>query len=307
MVIYDEKNQILYIPSSGDKIIYDDYEEKKREAYQSGYTAGFAQGVSDAEEDCPYYPSYSAMPLTFEILSGGTVWLYSQYPDTAPDKKLEYSLNDGPWQEMLGKYNPPIEERIQVEAGDLIRFRGVKTDNNRIGFTNLWRINTEDAAYNICGNIMSIIYPDDFENKELSDGMRFQSCFGGYDYDAGGPISAENLILPDNVVQRCYYQMFYYAKNLKIGPVLPADMLEGACYYHMFAGCKSIEQITMLATKPEPINPDQPLPEDTRWSACLNGILYEANSTGTFFKKSSVNTEYIKPNLNPGWTVVDLD
>lgn len=52
MVIYDEKKQILVIPSPGDKIIYDDYDEKIQEAYQSGYTAGFEQGVADAEYDC---------------------------------------------------------------------------------------------------------------------------------------------------------------------------------------------------------------------------------------------------------------
>ena len=288
MIIYDDEKKILYVPSAGDKIIYDDYEEKAREAYQSGYTAGFEQGVAAAEEEC--HPDYSKIPLTYQILTDGVMYLYGSYYSPS----LEYSKDGGAtWNEAIaGGYDGTEIHPFTVVAGDNVMFRG-----NCTGFNNYYNITSASgASYNLYGNIMSVCYATDFAIRtELTEDIKFQSAFGGY--EVGGPINAENLVLPNNVTDRCYRQMFYYAKNLKIGPVLKAQSLNYWCYAFMYEGCRSIEKVTLLATEPD-------LPESDWW-ACLNGWLNETNNTGTLVKNANAD---IPSGLIPsGWTVIDAE
>lgn len=67
------------------------------------------------------------------------------------------------------------------------------------------------------GNIMSILYNDDFEDK---------------------------YIIP---CSDCYSYMFYRCSSLTTTPDLPAATLAESCYANMFRGCTELNHIKMLA------------------------------------------------------------
>ena len=97
---------------------------------------------------------------------------------------------------------------------------------------------------NVSGNIMSLLYGDDFvgqidlsgKNKVFS--YLFQNCRTLQ--------SAENLILPaTTLAEKCYYSMFSYCISLTTAPELPAMELASECYSSMFNYCRT------LTTAPE--------------------------------------------------------
>ena len=119
---------------------------------------------------------------------------------TSPD--IKYSLNGGDWTQW--DYS-----NITLNTGDTVRMKG----NNSNGFS------TSESSYNqfqmegkigASGNIMSLLYEDDFEGK---------------------------LTIPCNY---CFYSMFYGCESLTTAPKLPATTLKDRCYYGMFQGCESL-------------------------------------------------------------------
>ena len=139
--------------------------------------------------------------------------------------------------------------------------------------------------YNLSGNIMSLIYGDDYAtNSELAiDGVSltipFYGIFGllnsmihGDCYDTmsfPGVVDATNLILPAmTLTPGCYSFMFYLCTSLKYAPELPATTLAEYCYYGMFSYCSS------LTTAPE-------LPVTTLAEGCYSGMFEGCTSLTT--------------------------
>ena len=102
--------------------------------------------------------------------------------------------------------------------------------------------------HNVCGNIMSLLYGDDFvEVTRVNDGAL--SHLFNYNLNLQ---KANNLILPATTLGRyCYSFMFYTCTALTTTPKeLPATTLQGNCYYYMFDGCTSLTTAPALpATK----------------------------------------------------------
>ena len=96
------------------------------------------------------------------------------------------------------------------------------------------------ADYVVYGNIMSLLYGDDFASQtELpaSSNYSFSRLFQHNDH----LVSAENLMLPANVlVGGCYAYMFKDCSSLTITPELSAAVLANRCYFKMFEGCTSL-------------------------------------------------------------------
>lgn len=71
-------------------------------------------------------PPLSAQPLTFEIISGGTITWKKEgsiiYP--APTRTIEYSINDGPWVAITSTTDGVS---FSVQDGDIVRFKGNST------------------------------------------------------------------------------------------------------------------------------------------------------------------------------------
>ena len=153
--------------------------------------------------------------------------------NTSPN--LMYSLDGIDW--IQWDYST-----ITLGKDDILYLKG----NNSSGFS------TSSSKYNrfdiigkveLGGNIMSLVYGDDFENNNTLLGTyTFYRLF----YNCAGIISAKNLVLPaTTLATSCYYSMFYGCTSLTIAPELPATTLAQNCYTYMFGGC------TSLTTAPE--------------------------------------------------------
>ena len=132
------------------------------------------------------------------------------------------------------------------------------------------RINST-ANINASGNIMSLLYGDNFKDKtSFPEGSQY--TFNELFKDNTHLINAENLILPaTELTEYCYFGMFYGcalttapalpATTLALGcyhnmfyecilltqaPELPATTLEAECYENMFTGCTSLTQAPTL-------------------------------------------------------------
>lgn len=130
---------------------------------------------------------------------------------------------------------------ITLNAGEKVYIKG---SNN--AYSDLWSEQdyfTSTGKFNVSGNIMSLLYEDDFQNKTtLQSSSTFRRLFA----NANKLVSAEHLVLPATTLdERCYGHMFLCCTSLTKAPKLPATNLSYTCYEHMFEGC------TSLTTAPE--------------------------------------------------------
>lgn len=171
---------------------------------------------------------YSAMPLTFNILSAGTISWIGSY-----GKKITYSLNGG---ERTTITSTTAGEEIQVNAGDKLEFwcyNEQQYKGARFGGT---------ATFTAEGNIGSIIYYGD---------LRYGSeCYGLFS-GCTGIVSAEHLVLLGDFTRTnsgsSYYGMFYNCTNLVTPPmIIPGKRAMKAMYRAMFRGCTSLTKAPVL-------------------------------------------------------------
>ena len=185
------------------------------------------------------YIDYTKEPLTFNILSAGTInWTASS---TSIKKTIDYKLNDGEWTSITSNTGSSAPS-IDVNSGDKLQFRG---NNAQYG---IYSNSMYDLLYNSFsgstalfeaeGNIMSLIYGDEFKNNlTISSTYTFAGLFK----KCTNLVSAENLILPaTTLTSYCYQEMFLDCTSLTTAPALPATTLAGYCYQSMFLGCTSL-------------------------------------------------------------------
>ena len=182
---------------------------------------------------------YSEDYLTLSALGSGTIILSPNRVDSSTAKSISWSKDKDNWNTItIGSNNSSIQ--IPVVTGDTIYLKG--------SATTWWNWDTypesglqinSDCDMIAEGNIMSLLYEDDFKDKiSFPDGS---STFRGLFRDNGHLINAENLILPaTTLAQRCYRDMFYNCTALTTAPALPATTLGIACYNGMFNGCSSL-------------------------------------------------------------------
>ena len=299
----------------------------------SGVTEAWYGGV----KVWPTSIDYSSMYLTFDVLTGGTiVWTQS---GGSVNKEIQYSINNGAWNSI---YSLPASS-FDVSRGDKVRFRGVN-DTYSTG-RDYWASFSGSTAYvNVYGNIMSLIYGDNFIGQTALTGTNTFNSLFSRTYS----VNADNLVLPAlTPKERMYRQlfsyctvlesakfnlpimnlgealaiygaMFYHSSAIKEGPELPATVLSQSCYSDMFAMCVSLEKA------PE-------LPAETLVTSCYSALFsgctkinyikclahpfntsYQTSwvrgvaSTGTFVKSPSL-TSYTRGNngIPTNWIVED--
>lgn len=274
------------------------------------------------QEDEVHYnpiPDYSKDYLTFTIISNGTI-MWKTSSSKVSSTTISYSINNGQWTNITSS---TYGETFDVSAGDKIRFKGnnsaygIKSSASVYGTT----FSGSTASFNIEGNIMSLLYGDDFIDK-----ITFESdCVFPFLFAGTNVVNAHNLILPAVTMSHsAYANMFESCTSLTTAPALPATTLSGyinvsvdGCYYYMFAGC------TNLTTAPE-------LPATTLVNSCYFGMFYGCTnlsyikamftttpgrdytrmwvsniaSTGTFVKNAAATWDVSGDNGIPtGWTV----
>ena len=265
-------------------------------------------GYLNSEVATKYIQSgdYSQDYLTFTVLTDGTIPWKSF--GTGMAKEISYRINGGSWTSITAGDNVTIS----VVAGDVVELKG----NNQTYASDRSIYSGFDggtAKFNISGNIMSLIYGDNFVGETTMSGTyNFCSLF-----KQSMAVSAENLILPaTSLTNHCYRAMFSKARNLTVAPALPATTLGEYCYYYMFeecaissapelraptlvsncygnmfTGCRSLNYIKCLAT--------------TIPANCLTNWVSNVSSSGTFVKKENVTWTTGNSGIPTNWTVVN--
>ena len=258
---------------------------------------------------------YTTEYLTFNILSAGTInWTVS---NTDITKTIDYKLNDGEWTSITSNTGSSAPS-ITVNSGDKVQFRGNNAQYAYDNYSTYNSVKGSTALFEVEGNIMSLIYGDDFKNNlTISSTYAFTRLFG----DCTKLISAENLILPaTTLANNCYNSMFYNCTSLTTAPsILPANTLKSGCYSYMFYKCAS------LTTAPElpvtilvdscymgmfdgctSLNYIKCLATDISASNCTGSWVDGVASTGTFVKNPNMTSWTTSTNGIPtGWTVID--
>ena len=198
---------------------------------------------------------YSSEYMTFEAVEDGAYLKF--VPDHNSGAHGYFKINDGEW-----NYKSAGEIATNLKSGDKIF---VKSDITYLEDTGTGKHQIFDIyGLVVYGNIMSLVYGDDFIGKTTIYDRNFQNLFS-----YSGLISAENLILPATTMYYgCYANMFSGCTSLTTAPELPATTLAVDCYNHMFSSC------TSLTTAPE-------LPATTLADRCYFWMFYNCTSLTT--------------------------
>ena len=173
---------------------------------------------------------FSTQYLTFEAIEDGTFTFTGRNSNS-----LSYSLDDGQtWTALASGSASPT-----VTSGNKIMWKGTCTPSD----TGSGKFSAT-ANFNVQGNIMSLLFGDDFTNKTDLTGKNY--AFYDLFYQNTNIKSAKNLILPaTTLAEGCYGDMFDGCTSLTTAPELPVTTLAEGCYRSMFRGC------TNLTTVPE--------------------------------------------------------
>ena len=226
-------------------------------AYASGWSAGYESGITDCSGQTPVYSGY----LTFDILSSGTLSWYNAEEDFESDYStcyLKYRVNGGEWETLVNNtvHETDAVSSITLNAGDMVEFKTDSLNYNILNSTSgtHYRFkSSETLRYNISGNIMSLIYPEDqfqtattFPEALYGESDWFDQLFESEGLE-GGPVDASNLVLPaTDLTEKCYRHLFYRCTTLTAAPELPALNLATNCYSSMFSGCTGLTVAPVL-------------------------------------------------------------
>ena len=214
---------------------YDKYSMQKQQQSTDGGvtwtdTGNTRQGtlIETDSADCGYKPDYENQYLTMEALDNATIEVYPQYTDS----KLYYKIDNEGWKE----YNN--SDTITLNSSSKIMFKETLTSSR----LNATRFKCLSGYINVYGNVMSLVYGDDFIGKTTMSNFKLERVFS-----RSNIIDAGNLILPATTLARgCYEGMFSSCTSLLNAPELPATTLAENCYERMFFGCTSLTTAPVL-------------------------------------------------------------
>ena len=231
------------LDNTGDFALYNAPIQITADTFVEAYAVFDIFTSNTVSDICIYAPThhYENDYLTFRIRTNGKVYWHSNGSGQA--KTIEYSLNDGEWTSLAATDDSSY---ITVAINDTVRFRGTNTSyagskTNYSGFgygergtSGVEGYDLDAAEFDIEGNIMSLVYGDNFSGQTAMTGTyNFCSIF-----KKAKCVSAENLILPATTLTNyCYRAMFSWCTKLTTPPALPATTLSQGCYWYMFEKC----------------------------------------------------------------------
>lgn len=184
-------------------------------------------------------PSYFA----FEALSEGTVTIKSTNSNLR--RIIYYSIDYGEnWTRFTTTTSARTIARLKV--GDRLFIKGnnssYATNENFISFGGT-------AKTKVFGNILSLVYGDNYEGKkELSGEHNFSKLFCGY----SNLVDSSELILPIEVLTPyCFASMYSGCTSLSSIPSIQAKKVEDHSCFEMFAYCTSLEDGSIVLSAPE--------------------------------------------------------
>ena len=298
-----------------------------------------------------------------QISIPGNVILQSQDgKEFIPFKSISYSKDLINWKTEYPKSTIRGKEfdgyrtiNIPVNKGDKVYLKGDAlcwytncNGTSASGANNNLHI-ASTAKFSISGNILSLFYEDNFKNYNTFPKIP-SGEYGSYNprhfsfvfFESTFLYDAQELKLPNDATEQCYYGMFNGCTSLVQAPELPATTLAESCYRGMFQNCTSLTQapelpaITLadycynsmfaycrsLTTAPE-------LPATTLANWCYAYMFYNCiklnyvkamftdyssnyplmswlngvSETGTFIKNSAATWDNTATGIPTGWTV----
>lgn len=261
---------------------------------ETSETKAVFQYITDGSEPTPPEPKdYSKEYLTFDILSGGTLAFNSN--------TIYYSLDSG------GTWTTANTTTINVNVGDKVLIKATNSTYNKSLVTT-----ASTASFNAEGNIMSVIYGDNFiDQTSLSS----SNCFA-YFFEKTNIVNAENLILPaTSLSSGCYSHMFEGCSLLLTAPELPATTINSWVYSEMFRDCISLTTAPdLLASSFTSYSYNQMFQgcSSLNYIKCLatsfggkNNWVSGVAANGTFVKHPNASWSSGASGIPNGWTVVD--
>lgn len=181
---------------------------------------------------------YSKQYFTMEVLENDVEIIFWCYTFGEPLDIISYSLDEGKtWTIHEGDWN----FSIFVNRGTKILWRILSNIKDNLE-TPPFKFSSS-GKINVFGNLMSLYYFDDFENKSLTLIAQCNALFASCSV-----VDAKNLVLPKNTTPYCYLNMFLNNSELIAAPKLVGDYLSVGCYRGMFEDCSSLSYVEIHAT-----------------------------------------------------------
>lgn len=251
-------------------------------------------------EDCGYVPPITSDYLTFIAEEDGTFTFTPRNSNV-----ISYSLDSS---------NTWVQANsVNVNAGDVVMWKGEMTPESYAGIGKFG----SSGHFHAEGNVMSLLYGDDFSG---------QTSLSGYDYvfcalflDCSRLTNIENLSLPaTTLADNCYTNMFYGCSGLTTAPELPATTLASSCYSSMFRDCTSLTTAPELPAKTlanycyyymfngcTNLNYIKCMATNISALSCTSVWLLHVAASGTFVTPSSTPWTSGGSGIPSGWTRVN--
>lgn len=217
---------------------------------------------------------------------------------------VQYSIDGGnTWVDG----NPPT-----VSAGNKILWKGWIGENPN----SLPRTFTSTGKFNVYGNVMSLVYGDNFVKKDDLQNINYilRSLLSG-----SKVVNADKLILPaSDVSSYGYYKMFANCAELISAPELPALTLQIGAYSQMFQYCTALERAPILPCEYPPdyayylmfdgctsLTYIETHQKDTSNAANVNWVV-GVGSQGEFVKDKNAQFETGRNGIPTGWSIRNL-
>ena len=221
---------------------------------------------------------YSKQYLTCVALENGTI-SFNIWKSIGTEyiTSISYSTDNGNTWTTTNNVNNKADHlsiTVNVNEGDKVLWKGDAIETGYYDYDDyddyVGSFFSSTAEFDVQGNVMSLVYGDDFQGvNRLDYEGQFSCLFCDYDYDNECKVvNARNLSLPTTTNNGCYSSMFRACTSLTTAPELPATTLAIYCYSNMFRGC------TSLITAPE-------LPATTLTENCYDGMFDGCTSLTT--------------------------
>ncbi len=177
---------------------------------------------------------YSQEYLTIESLADNNTIKFTKPSSSTEAKTIYWSSDKTIWNSVSSADADTTLKTLS--NNEKIYIKG--SNNTYAPSTSAYNYFSSNAEFNISGNIMSLIYGDNFIGQTTlpSDSYIFYDIFVN-----SKVVDASNLILPATTLQpNCYMSMFSGCTSLTAAPKLPATTLQPNCYGSMFSGCTSL-------------------------------------------------------------------
>lgn len=248
-------------------------------------TAPYVYSINIFQAASSEYQEYLALPLTFRVLTGGTIMLRHNrtLASDVGDLTIQYRKNGGTWTNLTAS---TAGTTFNTNIGDVLEFKG---DNAKYGSLPLsyTTFSGSTAIFEAYGNIMSLI---DSTGYRTATTVSEQYCFNRL-FSNTNITNAEHLMLPaTTIAMHAYTSMFQNCTLLTKAPILPATLLTNSCYNEMFNGCSVLSWVKCLATDHSAYN-------------CTYNWLSNVAATGTFIKASGITWSTGNSAIPNGWTV----